>query len=754
MPKPGAPPVNRLRESTALLDSPQISAMFDKVRAAVAPPVIEPPRVESPRIERKTTQFAPVTIAILVLLTWWCCGSSRSPSMRLTLPGGTHAANTIAGQTVLYNGDFCPNESLVALEHLDLLKGIRATFGRKLAGDDPHIGYAVLGNLFTVGLSSIYGLWFFNLVLYGFCTWLVATLTDELFNDRTKSLFAAALFVPSIAATMHVGDLSPHLLAIAFSYLLTVTLVRLDVANGPITGRLVFGLSALVGAWSVVSTTAVFGLAILAIFLVKRQKSVAVALPALAWYAIPQIQHVLFAHFGVSLPLGGQGELAWQGLQKHWLNFSTDPAGYCGFLGVQLANYLADDNPFNVLIALLGLAVLRHRTKWLLCVCLLAPLVVSLVWLPTTAARGCVVAGNTIVLFALVSHYAVDFSRWLQRKLGPRTALLPFVLLLAVQMVWGYSSFFDWLYPGGSYATGVFENAGLLRPAEMVPMTGPIDERPTITGGRVSACVSYGVADGFGRQPILPSKRLAPYADRWAGLNSLLMALAVQAPLLVCLVAAGLSLMRLRWSLLSSLFLLAGVGAAQLCGAATGLDRHVLRQFDERIAVKEDEKLVAQVHLSDEFREMLEEAARANLQVEFAVRLKGVNGEMAKPAEVHVNEWNSDEPRFAVAAPLFLEALKAHGGRVEFALSPKAGSRGVLVHSWQSQGSPDTLTVLGGTAGSREATIVRADGSTEPLEWFPSFEIRVIRGDNAFPFQKLVGRFDASRPTGYALIGF
>ena len=47
MPKTSGRPVNRLREATALLDSPQISAMFDKVRATVtAPP--EPPPEQRP----------------------------------------------------------------------------------------------------------------------------------------------------------------------------------------------------------------------------------------------------------------------------------------------------------------------------------------------------------------------------------------------------------------------------------------------------------------------------------------------------------------------------------------------------------------------------------------------------------------------------------------------------------------------------------------------------------------------------------
>jgi hypothetical protein len=237
-------------------------------------------------------------------------------------------------------------------------------------------------------------------------------------------------------------------------------------------------------------------------------------------------------------------------------------------------------------------------------------------------------------------------------------------------------------------------------------------------------------------------------------LRGLLATLILQAPLFGCLLAAALTLMRLRWGLLTMVILAASFGGAQLSGAATGLDRHVLRPFDDRIVVKEDEKLVAHLNLSDEFREILERAARDNLSIEFAWRLRGVNRAMAKPAEIQVDEWASDEPRLAVDAPAFLAALKAHGGRVELAISPKAGSRGVLVHSWQALGNPDGVIAIGRSAGGREATIVRPDGSTEPLEWFPSFEIRVVRGTNAYPFKTTVEPFESSRPTGYVLIGF
>ncbi|HEX4070772.1 MAG TPA: hypothetical protein VHX68_06365, partial [Planctomycetaceae bacterium] len=97
---------------------------------------------------------------------------------------------------------------------------------------------------------------------------------------------------------------------------------------------------------------------------------------------------------------------------------------------------------------------------------------------------------------------------------------------------------------------------------------------------------------------------------------------------------------------------------------------------------------------------------------------------------------------------------KAHKGRMELAISPKAGSRGLLVHSWQNLGNPDGVMSTGPSSGRREARIVRTDGSIEPLEWFPSFEIRVVRGANDYPLRSVIGPYLASRPAGYVLVGF
>ncbi len=674
--------------------------------------------------------------------------------MRLTLPGGTRAESIVAGDKSLYNGDFFQDGNLVALKQLDLLKGNSETLTAKTAIGDQPIGYAILGNLFTVGLSSPYALWALNLALYALCAWLVARLTGVLFGDPIKSKLAAALFVLSIAATVHVGELNPHLLAIAFCFLWTLLLLQTELQDKPFTGSTLFGMSALLGAWSLVSATSIFGLVTLAICLLKKRNFLAVLLPALAWYAVPQLQQALFARIGLTWPLETGSSLVWQGLRQHAVNLAGDPLRYGCYLTVELGNFLLNDNPLNVAVGLIGLFVLRHRANWLLWTCFFAPIIVSLLTLPTTAARGAAVAGNTIVLFAIVSHFGVEASRRLGRSFVPRFAPLPVVMLLVVQAAWSHSILIGWLYPAGSYATGGFENAGLLKPTDFVRMIGSPEETPTATGGNVSASAAYGLGNGFGRQAVLPVKRLAPYADRWSGLPSLRRTLALQIPFFICLLAAALALLRLRWGLLATVLLAAWLGAAQLCGAATGIDHHVLRSFDDRIPVKEDEKLVAHVQLSDAFREMLESAAQDNLQVEFAVRLRGVSSSTEKPAEIHVDEWTIDEPRFAVEASAFLEALKTHRGRVELAITPKAGSRGVVVHSWQAIGNPDDVLSVGPSAGGREAKIVRTDGSIEPLEWFPSFEIRVVRGKNTYPFKNVIERFETSRPASYVLIGF
>jgi hypothetical protein len=759
MPKAADRPANRLREATALLDSPQISAMFDKVRATVAPPPEPPPQLQPPALEPTQTARSPrlaaAGIVLVMLATASCYGPGRTPTLRLSLPGGARADSVVAGDMHLYNGDFFSNQDLATLNQLDLLKAT-ATRPPTVAmfSEIEHIGYAALGNLFTVGLNAPYALWVFNLAIYAFCAWQVARLTQTLFGDRVKSQLAAALYVLSIAATVQVGQLSPQLLSVALSFLWISLLVQSEVAERPLAGARLFGLSALLAVWSLISAGSIFGLVTLAIYLLKKRNLAAIVLSAIAWYAVPQAQRALFSSLGFTSLLAPDAMPTWQSLQHQFAQLTAAPLAYLGFLAIQIGNFLWNDNPLNLLIGIAGLIVLRHRARFLLGICYLTPTIVSLAMLSSTTSRGAAVAGNTIVLFAIVAHYAVEASRRIDAGFAPRLAPLPIVVLIIVQAVWSHALLAGWVYPAASFETGAFENAGVLRPTEFARLAGPIDERPTVAGGKMTAAYSYGLDANFGRQTVLPKQRLAPYADHWSGRGTALRTLALQAPLFICLIAAALTFLRGRWSFLLTLLLTVSLASAQLCGAATGVDQHVLRQFDDRIAVKEDEKLVAHVQLSADFRERLERAAQENQQIEFAVRLRGVNSSAAAPAEIQVDEWSSDQQHFAVDAAAFLEALKTHRGQLELAIAPKAGTRGVLVHSWQSLGTPDPDLTIGASNGGRQATIVRQDGSIELLEWFPSFEIRVVRGVNGYPFKPLIERFQPARPAAYTLVGF
>jgi hypothetical protein len=91
-----------------------------------------------------------------------------------------------------------------------------------------------------------------------------------------------------------------------------------------------------------------------------------------------------------------------------------------------------------------------------------------------------------------------------------------------------------------------------------------------------------------------------------------------------------------------------------------------------------------------------------------------------------------------------LDAVRARNGRVEFSITAASASKGLLLHSWQAT-KPN---------GERSAQLVYADGSHEALGAFPSFEIRVVRPNNDFAFEKLIERYEPSQAASYALVGF
>jgi hypothetical protein len=728
-------PAKRKAQALALLESPQISALFEKVRLAADPPAPSAPR-------KKSLLPAAIGIGILCTVAWWCFGGLRSGSLRATLPGGSQAASPAIGDTCLYRGDFYPSAGIQTLRQLDVIKsGANSVSGPGLAARG--IAFAVLANWFTVAFDAYYAPLALNLVLCWLCAWFVVRTTGVLFRDRAKSIFAAISFSLSIVATSFVGAIGPPLLGLCCCYLWTLLLVAKDADDAPLGGRGAIGMAAFLGLWSLVDISSLAGLVVYAAFSLKRRKLGPVVLAALCWVLVPLVQELIWRRLGFAVDPNGDLTRIGIALQQQGSRLAADPLRYLGFLTVELGNLIFDENPLIVVICLLGIGLVPHKSKWLLCVCFFAPILVQLVLLPTAPGRGVAIAGNTIVLFILASHFAVEAGRRLQARFGAKAFAVPLVGFAVVQAFWGYSGLCNWTFPAKAFATGAFREVGTILPTKSARLSGSPQEMPTVLGGPVRGARFCGPVKDQARPTLFPLDRVAPYRENWSGLPSLRRLLAAQAPVLAAVLIAALCLMRI-WRGLATVVLFASCAAgALLCGSTTGFAPGSFTSFQGRIAIKDDEKLVGAVRLSPQFLEQLQEAASREQEIEFFVNVQAVNRAADHPAEFQVAEWSSAEPRFTAPAQAFLDAVRARDGRVEFSITALSASKGLRFHSWQAT-RPN---------GERSVQLMHADGSQEALDRFPSFEIRVVR-PGALAFEKLIQRFEPAQPARYAVVGF
>jgi hypothetical protein len=729
-------PAKRSADARALLDSPHISALFEKVRLASEPFEELPPRRPSPIP-------AVIGIGLLCTVVWWSCCGLRSPSLRATLPGGSHAGNPAIGDTCLYYGDFYPTSGVEPLRQLEVIKsGVNLVGEPGLAARG--IAFPIFANLFTVAFDSYYASIALNLVLCWLCAAVVGRTSGILFRDRTKSTCAATCFCLSIVATSAVGEMGPRLLGILLFYLWTLLLLAKDADNSPIGWLGSIGLAAFLGLWSLVDLGSLSGLLVYAVFAIKRRKLGPLVLGAVCWCTVPAVQELIWRKLGFAVaPNADLAHIA-AAFQQHGSRLASDPLGYLAFLTIEFGNLLFAENPLNVLICVVGLGLVSHKSKGLLRACFLTPILVQMVLLPTTRDRGIAIAGNTIVLFVLVSHYAVEAGRRLEARFGARAFVAPILGLVALQAVWGSAFLCGWDFPAHAFVTGAFRETGNVLPTKFAPLSGSADEIPTVLGGPVRGSRFCAATSGHARPPIFPLDRVAPYRDNWSGWPSMRRLLAAQVPVFATLLIAILCLMRL-WRGLGTIVLFSGaVAGTLLCGASTGFAPQAFASFDRQIHVKEDEKLIGGLRLSPEFQSRLQAAALNDEQIEFFVRLRGVNERAEHPAEFQVAEWSAAEPRFAVPARELVEAVRARDGRLEFSITAATASKGLVLHSWQTTRS----------GGARSAQLVHADGSQEVIDRFPSFEIRVVRRKTEQAFSRLIERFDQIRPASYVLVGF
>ncbi len=706
-------------------------------------PVAEVASIRRPHGVLGRRRAVEVGLVAICILVWFTYSGSQSPWMRLNLPGGIHGGNPASGYTSLYNGDFYHKENFYALQHIDLLKGNYENFRDRIGFCDRRMFYGIVGNVLMLLFNSYHALRLLNLFAFLLCAHFVRRMTEQLFADRDQGLLASALFAISTLATVHVGDVSPHFVAFAFYYGWGLMMVRLADRPEPVTARESLGHAALLGLWSLTYTSFAYGLVIYLVILAWRKEWRNLVAPVAACVLLPQLQLLVVRQLGFGHAADVEKLLATRGLSMHFENFRQGPLGYSLFLVVEFVNYLVNDNPLNVLIGLAVLFQLKHRGKWVLYLLYFAPIAVVYPFIGTTTARGYVVGGNTIVLFPVVAHGVMNAAHWLQQRIGTLAGRGLVTAVLLVQLTWGQGSLFGWLFPTGAYAMGIAKHSPILLPTQFVPMTGDITHKPRLHGGNETAAAAMGFESDFGVQPVFPRRRQNPFRGHEA-VRQILAGLAVQLPVLLCLAGIVVFLRPMWWRRWMTAGLVVLMPASLLFGAAEGIDPEAYLKFEDRIEVREGESFVVRMPLSPEFRELLEQAAAENSTAVIAIQYRAVNPRASQPAELKVFEHTTNESQLTVPLADLLADIGHHGGVVEFTLTPQAGSGGLLVRSWQ-RNRPDQ---------GRTVEIVSMTGERRTIEWFPSLEIRVLRGENNYPLKSLITRWDLTRPVGYLLVGF
>ncbi len=284
------------------------------------------------------------------------------------------------------------------------------------------------------------------------------------------------------------------------------------------------------GLWSLVDATALAGLVIYAAFAVKRRKPGPWALAAVAWCLVPLVQELLWRQLGFAVDANPELARIGTALQLHGSRLAADPLGYLGYLTIELGNLIFAENPVVVVIGLVGLGLISHRSKWLLRLCFLAPILMQLILLPTTRDRGCAVAGSAVALFALAAHYAVEAGRRLETRFGGEAFAVPLVALAIVQGAWGYAGLVGWDFPANAFANGAFREAGSVEQTKFARLSGSPQEVPTVLRGPVRGPWFFGPSKDQSRPSVLPDTRLAPYANNWSELPAMRRLWSVQAP--------------------------------------------------------------------------------------------------------------------------------------------------------------------------------------------------------------------------------
>lgn len=341
--------------------------------------------------------------------------------------------------------------------------------------------YSFLASLFTPLCGVIGAMLLVNWLCWALCAWVAWRLTLDLSKSELAAAVAVALVAGGIGMTIHIGDYSPHLLAHAIYYLGALLLYRSEVYCRPQSWMTHARLAVYMAIACLGYNTGTMLVGVYLLISLRHNRLIHV-LPAAAFALAARPIWQLLMRLG-SDDVEAQYLMA---AVKFWSGIFSSPVLVLKVAALRFFELLAFfDSPLVVIAGIVCCWVvpLDRSRRWFGACVMGVPLLSAWVFSATASARGYLIYGITVWVFACL---AWQIAHMLERpERGRRVAALVAVLfMLGAHFAWSTAHLWHYLGPGKTYFLGAFLGWPALAspPTEAMSMTG-CEPTPILFGG-------------------------------------------------------------------------------------------------------------------------------------------------------------------------------------------------------------------------------------------------------------------------------
>lgn len=357
------------------------------------------------------------SVALLSLMLWVWASFQGSHSSFITHTNPVHGnpKKPVYGYSYFYNGDLFHKENFYPLKQMNLIKrGDVAAVGKGRSFTDRRFFHAVMGNWFTTVLNPVWSLRVLNLFLYLSSALLLILFTTQLGFSPLKGWLAAFLFALSPPAVMFVGDLSPHMLGIFFYFLFAYLLAReWSKEEEKFSWRSTIGISSVLALWAASYPSAGYGAAVFFLALLFTRQWLKSALPVLTMLAMPRLQLGIISLFGGEYGANTEALYFQKGFLAQWGVLTGSPSLYFHNTGKAFLNFLFVDNPWTILLSLVGLFFVPRGKRLLISLLIFVPVAIVMPVYTTSSARAYIVSCIAVAMLPLAAHgFLTMFEFW------------------------------------------------------------------------------------------------------------------------------------------------------------------------------------------------------------------------------------------------------------------------------------------------------------------------------------------------------